>query len=180
MRTLKQFYYFTVLLLLLAVGIVLRLFGWRPEGDTGIQTLFNRAPQGFAVVNESVCEGEPYPYVYVNADGSARELHRSERDYLETIFHGADGGRPYVKWRYGQKDGWGEIKGFLKRSRVPKRIRIDSVPVEDPMNNRGRAAHIEFLREKGFEVTENSDGSFTAAKPKVFRTDLLICINTHP
>jgi len=34
---------------------------------------------------------EPYPYVHVNADGSARELHPSERRYLETEFKGGDG-----------------------------------------------------------------------------------------
>ena len=31
----------------------------------------------------------PYPYVYVLADGSARELHENERKYLETEFSGA-------------------------------------------------------------------------------------------
>jgi biotin operon repressor len=35
-----------------------------------------------------------------------------------------------------------------------------------------RDKHIQFLREKGLNITENGDGSFTAAKPRMFRTDL--------
>jgi hypothetical protein len=38
-----------------------------------------------------------YPYVYVNADGTARELHPSEQKYLETEFKGGGGAAPYVK-----------------------------------------------------------------------------------
>ncbi len=40
---------------------------------------------------------EPYRYIYVNADGSARELHAGERDYLETEFTGGDGAAPHIK-----------------------------------------------------------------------------------
>jgi hypothetical protein len=36
---------------------------------------------------------DPYPYVYVNADGTARELHASEQKYLEAEFKGGDGAR---------------------------------------------------------------------------------------
>jgi len=76
-----------------------------------------------------------------------------------------DGARPYVKWRYGQKDGWGEIKGFLRRAKLPKRIAIVATPLDDPLSDlRGREEHIPFLRDKGFEVIESNDGSFTAAK----------------
>jgi len=42
---------------------------------------------------------EPYRYVHVEADGSARELHPSERRYLETEFKGGDGAAPYIKAR---------------------------------------------------------------------------------
>lgn len=47
----------------------------------------------------------PYPYVYVVADGTARELHASERQYLETEFKGSDGNMPYVKRTYNELDG---------------------------------------------------------------------------
>ena len=39
-------------------------------------------------------------FVYVEEDGSARELSAEERDYLNTEFQGADGGRPYIKCWY--------------------------------------------------------------------------------
>jgi hypothetical protein len=172
MRALKQMYYFVVLVLLLAGGLILRIFGWRPKRETGIQALLQREPTGFAVVSGDEKNTEHYPYVFINADGSARELHAGERQYLETPFHGADGARPYVKWRYTQKDGWGEIKGFLKRAKVPKRIQIGPAPIEDPSRSLTREEQMQFLREKGLEISENSDGSFTATKPTMFKTDL--------
>ena len=134
MSTLKQMYYLVVLMLLLPAVLILRFFGWRPVGDTGIQTLFLREPRGFAIVSGEVTDTESYPYVYINANGIARELHRSERDYLQTPFIGADGARPYVKWRYMQKNGWGELTGFLKRTKVPRRVEIGPAPVDDPLS----------------------------------------------
>ena len=70
---------------------------------------------------------EGYGYVYINQDGSAREVTESERDYLETDFVGGDSGRPYIKSSYGSKDGWGSISGFIQRRRVPARIPIARV-----------------------------------------------------
>jgi hypothetical protein len=46
-----------------------------------------------------------YPYVYVNADGTARELHPSEQKYLETEFKGGGGAAPYVK-----RAGWAKAQ----------------------------------------------------------------------
>jgi hypothetical protein len=37
-----------------------------------------------------------YSYVYANADGTARELHPNERNYLETEFLLGDGAAPHV------------------------------------------------------------------------------------
>ena len=108
----------------------------------------------------------PYPYVYVNADGTARELHPAERSFLETPFHPGDGGRPYVKDHYSQKNGWGEVTGFLKRSKLPQGIQIFAAPEENPSKPMTREDMKQFLRDKGVEVTENSDGTFTARKPK--------------
>jgi hypothetical protein len=88
MRTLKMIGGFLLILLAIGVGLVLRLFGWRPDGDSGIQTLFQRVPRGSAVVSGAEADTEPYPYIYVNPDGNARELLPSEREYLETRFLG--------------------------------------------------------------------------------------------
>src|SRR5689334_767250 len=63
----------------------------------------------FVIVSSDEAKSEPYPYVYVNDDGSVRELHPSERIYLETSFSPFDGARPYTKDSYVMKDGWGSI-----------------------------------------------------------------------
>ena len=62
-----------------------------------------------------------FPYVYVEEDGSARELTPDERAYLSTEFHPADGGRPYVKSRYGARTPDGRLAGFLPRVFLPAR-----------------------------------------------------------
>jgi hypothetical protein len=77
---------------------------------------------------------EGFQYVYVNQDGSARELTESEREYLDTDFEGGDGGRPYVKFRYESKDGWGSISGFIQRRQVPAKIPIASL-IQDPLQD---------------------------------------------
>lgn len=71
-----------------------------------------------------------FPYVYVNDDGSARELTLSEQEYLNTKFYGADGGRPYIKLHYGSRTPNGWLRGFLKRRRLPPKIFIDPAPHE--------------------------------------------------
>ncbi len=102
-----------------------------------------------------------YPYIYVNADGTARELHASERRYLETEFSGGDGAAPYIKDRYDELNGWGELKGYLKRSELPGSTPVHGAPADDPLKPMSQAEHIEWLRSKGVEVVANSDGSFT-------------------
>jgi hypothetical protein len=121
---------------------------------------------GYAILDKDRSRVGPYPYVYVNADGGARELHPDERDYLETRFQPGNGDRPYVKRRYSQRDGWGELAGFLKRSRLPSGIVIQAAPAENPSKPLTRSDQIQFLRDKGMVVTENPDGTFTAHKPK--------------
>ena len=104
---------------------------------------------------------QPYPYIYVNADGTARELHASERVYLETEFMGGDGAMPYVKDSYEERNGWGEISGYLKRAALPAGTPVGNAPAEDPRRPLSREEYIAWLRGKGVEVTENSDGSLT-------------------
>ena len=122
--------------------------------------------RGYAFVEKDRSGVDPYPYVYVNVDGSARELHPDECDYLETPFSPGDGARPYVKGSYSQTNGWGEISGFLKRSELPSEIVIQAAPPENPSKPLTRSDQIQFLRDKGLVVTENPDGTFTAQKPK--------------
>ena len=57
--------------------------------------------------------------VYINDNGSARELSESEKKYVDTEFSPLDGARPYIKTRYEQRNGWGNLSGFLQRKDVP-------------------------------------------------------------
>jgi hypothetical protein len=117
--------------------------------------------------SDPMAAAELYPYVYVIADGTARELHAGERRYLETEFRGGDGAAPYIKSTYSQRDGWGEITGYLKRSELPAGTVIHAVPAEDPNRGISKDEYVAWLRAKGVEVIENSDGSITSmAKPR--------------
>jgi hypothetical protein len=107
-----------------------------------------------------------YPYIYVNADGTARELHARERAYLETEYKGGDGAMPYIKDSYEERNGWGEIRGFLARAALPAETPVADAPAEDPSPPLGRDDFIKWLRGKGAEVIEKSDGSFTVRKPR--------------
>lgn len=107
---------------------------------------------------------ESYPYVYVNADGTARELHPNERKYLEKEFLPGDGAAPHVKCSYAELDGWGEKKGFLKRAKLPKGTPTQDAPKQDPSRSLNKSEYVEWLRTKGLTVTEKSDGSLVLSK----------------
>lgn len=69
---------------------------------------------------------EEFEYVYVENDGTVRELDQEEIDYLQTEFAPTDGNRPYVKSSFEQLTPDKKILGFLLRSKVPKNIEIIS------------------------------------------------------
>jgi hypothetical protein len=102
-----------------------------------------------------------FRFVYVNQDGSARELSPEEQRYLSEKFEGGDSGRPYIKWSYESRDGWGSLSGYLERRRVPRRIMI--LPVSPKYDaavkalNEGRLDY----RDEGDLVVKNPDGSIT-------------------
>ncbi len=91
--------------------------------------------QPVAEVSECQAKLVPYMYVFVNDDGSARELSPSERAYLETPFHPFDSGRPYMKSSYDQKDGRGRLSGFCLRAHIPPHIAIADAPREDSIED---------------------------------------------
>ena len=102
--------------------------------------------------------------VYVNQDGSVRELSSDEREYLSQGFHPTDGERPYIKWSHSSQDGWGSISGFLSRSKVPRNIVVEPVnPRYVPQKSDVRLEMIEDSRRVGDIITENADGSTTCA-----------------
>jgi hypothetical protein len=69
-----------------------------------------------------------FEFIYVNDDGSARELDADEREYLNTKFDHADGARPYIKFRYESLTPDGRISGYLRRRQLPRRININVAP----------------------------------------------------
>ena len=68
-----------------------------------------------------------FSYVYVNQDGTAREVSPGEQRYLTVDFEPGDGARPYVKLTYESRDGWGSRSGFLARRGLPRGIRVQPV-----------------------------------------------------
>jgi len=105
---------------------------------------------------------------YIIPDGSARELHPDECSYLEAPFEIGDGARPYVKDSYLSKNGWGDIKGFLQRSKLPHDTDIHPAPSEGRPTPPSKEEQIQIarqlLRDKGWKLVENSDGTFTARR----------------
>ena len=63
--------------------------------------------------------------IWVNSDGTARELTDAEKRYVDADFSPFDGARPYIKSHYSQRTKLGDIKGFLHRKEVPDGIPIN-------------------------------------------------------
>jgi hypothetical protein len=99
-----------------------------------------------------------YPYIYINAVGTARELHPNERAWLETEYTLGDGAAPRVKDSYQERNGWGEIRGYLKRAALPAGMPVADAPAEDPRRPMSREDTIAWLRGKGVRVTESGGG----------------------
>lgn len=67
-----------------------------------------------------------FEFIYVEDDGSARELSEEEKEYLNTRFEPTDGGRPYIKHRYESRAPDRRLSGYLPRRQLPKRVPIKS------------------------------------------------------
>jgi hypothetical protein len=99
-----------------------------------------------------------YPYIYVNADGTARELHAAERAWLETEYKLGDGAAPNVKDSYEERNGWGDLNGYLKRTALPAGMPVADAPAENPIRRMSMKEFIAWLRSKGVRATENGEG----------------------
>jgi hypothetical protein len=89
--------------------------------------------------------------IWINADGSARELSEAEKDYVDTDFSPFDGARPYIKSHYEQPNGWGELSGYLQRQQLPKDIPVQIAPQQSPLPKTPQAvadAIVEVIRWK--------------------------------
>ena len=114
-----------------------------------------------------------FKFVYVNQDGSVRELSPGEQAYLSEQFSGGDSGRPYIKSSYKSSDGWGSQSGFIVRRRVPSRITILPVhpnydALEKELGNDMLGSH----RAAGDIIETNVDGSITCKpNPNISRKE---------
>ncbi|WP_299244132.1 hypothetical protein [uncultured Aquimarina sp.] len=68
-----------------------------------------------------------FAYVYVNSDGTVRELYDDEVEYLNEEFHPTDGAKPYVKSRYKSLTPDKKMSGVIQRNRVPRKVEIKNV-----------------------------------------------------
>jgi hypothetical protein len=62
-------------------------------------------------------------FVWVDDDGSSRELSADECAYLATAFERFDSGRPHLKKSYRALNPDGRMRGFLERRRLPPKLR---------------------------------------------------------
>ncbi len=111
-------------LVLIAASLWIR---WRRRGRSAFTTASGsvvRLPKRAAMPNASTT------LVYINEDGSARELTEADKRYVDTEFSPLDGARPYIKSHYFQRTALGEIRGYLPRSEVPDRVPIKPAPSE--------------------------------------------------
>jgi hypothetical protein len=110
-----------------------------------------------------------FKFVYVNQDGSVRELSPAERAYLSEEFSGGDGGRPYIKSGYEGRDGWGSISGFIERRNVPARVKI--LPVHPDYDAREKELSfdtVDSARVAGDIIETQADGSVVCSpNPKI-------------
>ena len=115
--------------------------------------------------------GEKSEFVYMNQDGTVRELAPGEVEYLSEEFFPGDSGRPYIKPDYRSRDGWGSLSGFILRSKVPRHIEIAPV---NPNYKGDESLSIDGLIQDavavGDVVTHNEDDSVTIEPNPNFST----------
>jgi hypothetical protein len=81
-------------------------------------------------------------YVYVEDDGTARELEADEIEYLNTKFEGGDGNRPYIKSSYGQLTPDNRLHGYLPRTELPAGLHVKALTEFTPIENAEAAIEI--------------------------------------
>ncbi|SNR14185.1 hypothetical protein [Tenacibaculum jejuense] len=69
-------------------------------------------------------EKDKFEFVYVESDGTIRELDNTDIEYLQTEFEPFDGARPYIKSDYKQLTPDKKISGFLHRNNIPRDIKV--------------------------------------------------------
>jgi hypothetical protein len=114
-----------------------------------------------------------FKFVYVNQDGSVRELSPGEQAYLSEQFSGSDSGRPYIKGKYKSSDGWGSQSGLIERRQVP--ADIPTLPVHPNYGVLEKELGYDMLgshHAAGDIIEKNADGSITCTpNPHISREE---------
>jgi hypothetical protein len=97
----------TITLLLVGILIAVVIFV--------VGTGYTKARERAAMARGDYAKG----FVFVNEDGSIRDLTPEEAAFLNREFDPFDSGRPYVKAGYASRTPDGRLAGFLPRSEVP-------------------------------------------------------------
>jgi hypothetical protein len=113
-------------LILLAVAFWLRRERRLSRSRRSAHSGFVPSPASAAVPNAGDV------LVWINADGSARELTEAEKKHVASEFSPFDGARPYIKSRYEERNGWGKLSGYLPRNEVPDGVAIKPAPADRP------------------------------------------------
>jgi hypothetical protein len=74
--------------------------------------------------------------VWIDIDGSARELTDAEKHHVDTEFSPFDGARPYIKSDYWELNGWGDLSGYLGRNELPDGLLINPAPPPSPFEEK--------------------------------------------
>jgi hypothetical protein len=120
--------------------------------------------KAYAVVATDEASTTPYPYVYVESDGTVRELHAGERKLLEIAYSPMDGARPYIKAGFDARDGWKDLAGFCPRSKLPPDTVVLGPPVDNPHKPMSRDEILTHLRAKGLRVEPLRNGVYRATR----------------
>ena len=65
-----------------------------------------------------------FEFVFVEKDGSVRELNYNEIEFLNRAFYPGETARPVIRKTFEQPGGGRDISGFILRKRVPQKIII--------------------------------------------------------
>ena len=121
-------------------GQIAALFGGEPETKAAHSQSARLPASGR--LDRTAEDLYPTQYVYVEDDGTARELEADEIEYLNTKFHGADGNRPYIKTSYEQLTPDNRIGGYLRRGKLPAGAHVKSAAEAIPAETAEKAIGI--------------------------------------
>ena len=88
--------------------------------------------------------------IWIEEDGSARELTDAEKRHVDAEYSPFDGARPYVKTRHDQVNTLGDLSGYLQRTALPSGVSVGPAPAapSSPMTPEDVAADLLKLIER--------------------------------